>query len=327
MISEIAATARGAGKPVWADPAKGRAFCDFAGVSAVTPNRRETEEATRIAIPRGTVPDEAAKWLMSNLGLDLALITLDSEGLYYRTADGASGMVRAHARAAYDVTGAGDMVIASAAFAVSIGMPLETALGFANFCAGLEVERIGAQPVALKEVVRRLTGEVFASSEKIADEDELISALEHRRRRGDRVVFTNGCFDIIHMGHVRYLQFARSQGDLLVVGLNSDKSVRALKEAPRPILPQAERAALLAALGCVDYVVIFDEDTPERLIKRVAPDILVKGEDWRDKGVVGREFVEGHGGKVVLAPLVQGISTTGIVKRILDAYSGGTRSE
>ena len=238
VISEVAASARKAGKPVWADPAKGRAFRDFKGVCAVTPNRRETEEATGVVIPHGSIPDEAAKWLISNLGLDLALVTLDSEGLYYRTADGRADMVRAHARAAYDVTGAGDMVIASAAFGVAVGMPLELAFSFANFCAGLEVERVGAQPVAMKEVVRRLTGEVYASSEKVVEEGDLVTALEHRRRRGDRIVFTNGCFDIIHMGHVRYLQFARSHGDLLVIGLNSRQ------ERPRP---QAASAPDIAA--------------------------------------------------------------------------------
>ncbi len=326
-IAEIVAAAREAGAPVWADPAKGRRFSDFRGVTAVTPNRRETEEATGIAIPAGTLPEEAAEWLIRHLGLDLVLVTLDSEGLYYRTGGGEGAMVTAKPRAAYDVTGAGDMVIASAAYGLASGMSLAMAMAFANFCAGMEVERVGAQPVARTEVIRRLRGETGSGSEKVLGEADLVEALAHRRRRGERIVFTNGCFDILHMGHVKYLEFARAQGGCLVVGLNSDASVRALKEPPRPVLGQDERAGLLAALAMVDYVVIFDEPTPERLINSVAPDILVKGEDWREKGVVGRESVEARGGRVILAPLVAGVSTTGIVKRILDAYSGGKRSE
>ena len=156
---------------------------------------------------------------------------------------------------------------------------------------------------------------------------ELAEILTQRRRRGEKVVFTNGCFDILHAGHVKYLQFARQQGDMLVVGLNSDKSVAALKGAKRPIVAQSERAMIVSALSAVDYVVIFDDETPAALIKEIRPDILVKGEDWREKGVVGRDTVEADGGKVILAPLVEGLSTTGIVERVLDAYSGGKKSE
>lgn len=322
-IGQVTAAARAAGKPVWADPAKGRRFADFRGVSAVTPNRRETEESTGIAIPEGASADEAARWLIKKLGLDTAVITLDSEGLYYRTATGEADMVSSQPRAAYDVTGAGDMVIAAAAFGVAAGWPLRVAMQFANFAAGMEVERIGAQPIARRETLRRLYDAANITSEKHIELADLLPILEHRRRRGEKIAFTNGCFDIIHVGHIKFLQFARSQGDLLVVGLNSDRSVRALKDSPRPILTQNERASILSALACVDYVVVFDEDTPESLIKQVQPDILIKGEDWRDKGVVGRETVEGRGGKVILAPLVPGVSTTGIVKRVLDAYSGG----
>jgi D-beta-D-heptose 7-phosphate kinase / D-beta-D-heptose 1-phosphate adenosyltransferase len=322
-IAAICHAARAAGKPVWADPAKGLAFSDFIGVNVVTPNRKETEEASGLRIAPGKSPEQAAHWLITHLELDAAVVTLDSEGLYYRTASGGAEMIASQPRAAYDVTGAGDMVIAAAAFGVAGGMPLNLALQLANFAAGMEVERIGAQPIPRREIIRRLRDAASISSEKIVDLADLKTALDQRRRRGERIVFTNGCFDILHVGHTRYLQFARSQGDLLVVGLNSDRSVRSIKKEPRPILTQTERAALLAALETVDYVVVFDDDTPESLINEVKPDILVKGEDWRDKGVVGRESVEARGGKVVLAPMVPGISTTDVVKRILDAYSGG----
>ncbi len=323
FVSAVAEAASAAGVPVWADPARGRNFLDFKGVTAVTPNRKETAEATGLPIPPGSLPRDAAGWLIDNLGLEIALITLDVEGIYYLVDSGEEELVSAKARAAYDVTGAGDMMIAAAAFALASGFPLSHAVAFANFAAGIEVEKIGVQPVERREIVRRLKAEAHIAPEKVLDLDELLTLLENHRRRGESISFTNGCFDIIHPGHAMFLAFARAQGDLLVVGLNSDRSVRAIKGENRPVFTQNERAAVLAAFEAVDYVVIFDEDTPAALINAVRPDILVKGEDWREKGVVGRDTVEASGGKVVLAPLVPGLSTTGAVERILKAHLKG----
>jgi D-glycero-beta-D-manno-heptose 1-phosphate adenylyltransferase len=152
---------------------------------------------------------------------------------------------------------------------------------------------------------------------KVIDRPELIAILRERRRRGERVVFTNGCFDLLHAGHVRYLQAARALGDLLVIGLNTDASVRTLnKGADRPLVPQAQRAEVLAALACVEYVVLFDEADPRGLIQALEPDVLVKGGDWRPDQIVGRDFVEARGGTVTTIPLVPGISTTAIVEKI-----------
>jgi D-beta-D-heptose 7-phosphate kinase/D-beta-D-heptose 1-phosphate adenosyltransferase len=327
VIQRLTCAARDANKPVWADPARGRDFTVFSGVTAVTPNRKETEEATGLKVPYGEVPQAAARKLIVDLSVRVAVITLDSEGMYYCTESGEEEFISAIPRATHDVTGAGDMVIAAAVFGVSCGMSLHGALHLANFAAGMEVERIGVAPIPREQMLRRLASEAGISSEKATSIPELARILEQRRRRGERVVFTNGCFDILHAGHVKFLQFARRQGDLLVVGLNSDASVRRIKGAPRPILPLGERAALLSALEAVDYVVIFEEDTPAALINEVKPDILVKGEDWRQKGVAGREAVESQGGEVILAPLVPDLSTTGIIERIVEAYSGGRHSE
>ena len=151
--------------------------------------------------------------------------------------------------------------------------------------------------------------------------DELEEKLNKHRENGERIVFTNGCFDILHIGHIEYLKFSRQQGDLLVIGLNTDRSVREQKGDKRPFVSEDERARLISALEDVSYVILFDELTPEKLIRRIKPDILVKGEDWKEKGVVGREFVESYGGKVILAPLVDNVSTTDIVTRILDRNS------
>jgi D-beta-D-heptose 7-phosphate kinase/D-beta-D-heptose 1-phosphate adenosyltransferase len=161
------------------------------------------------------------------------------------------------------------------------------------------------------------------AAEKMKTLAGLLPILKECRLRRERIVFTNGCFDILHLGHVKYLEFSRALGDVLVVGLNSDRSVRGLKGPGRPVLPQGERAQMLAALGDVSYVVIFSELSSEPLIRRVRPDVLVKGADWKNKGVVGRAFVESYGGKVVLAPLVEGKSTTNIIRRIQEEGAGG----
>jgi len=208
------------------------------------------------------------------------------------------------------------MVIAAAAVALASGATLEEAARLANAAAGVEVSRLGVVPVTREEILEAVHSAGKDPRGKVLPLPALREVLQARRSRGERVVLTNGCFDLLHVGHVRSLQRARAEGDLLVVGLNSDPSVRRLKGRGRPLAPFAERAETLAALGCVDFVVGFGEDTPERLVRSVAPDVLVKGEDWRAKGVVGRGSVEARGGRVVLVPLVPGRSTTAILRRI-----------
>ena len=226
-------------------------------------------------------------------------------------------MLPTNPREVHDVTGAGDMVLSVIAFVVGAGSSIADAARLANIAAGIEVGKIGVAPVSREEILRELLG-YHPSLEKIKTVKELKDLLNKHRSKRDRIVFTNGCFDILHRGHVEYLGFARNQGELLVVGLNTDRSVNNMKGPSRPVLPEQDRARIIAALEDVDYVVLFDEPTPEELIREVRPDVLIKGEDWREKGVVGREFVESYGGKVVLAPLVQGISTTDIISRIVE---------
>jgi D-beta-D-heptose 7-phosphate kinase/D-beta-D-heptose 1-phosphate adenosyltransferase len=170
--------------------------------------------------------------------------------------------------------------------------------------------------VSREEILEAPHADRPAARAKTLPVEELLEVLAARRQRGEKIVFTNGCYDLLHTGHVRLLRMARAEGDALVVGLNSDESVRRLKGKGRPVTPEAERAETLSALSCVDHVVVFDEDTPQKIIEQVRPDVLVKGEDWREKGVVGREFVEGLGGKVVLVPLTPGLSSTEIIRRL-----------
>jgi D-beta-D-heptose 7-phosphate kinase/D-beta-D-heptose 1-phosphate adenosyltransferase len=214
------------------------------------------------------------------------------------------------------------MVLSVLGMALASGADYETAIALANVAGGLEVEKIGVATVTRDEILRDLlhgsvTAHNFTSGgEKVVALPALSREIESRRKLGQRIVFTNGCFDILHAGHVEYLQSARSQGDVLVVGLNSDASVRRLKGPDRPVNPIDARVRVLTSLHAVDYVTVFDEATPLELIKALRPDVLVKGADYRKEDVVGAEFVESYGGKVYLAPLRQGYSTTNLLEKL-----------
>jgi D-beta-D-heptose 7-phosphate kinase/D-beta-D-heptose 1-phosphate adenosyltransferase len=259
---------------------------------------------------------EAGKKLLEDLDLKEVIITIDKDGIFLCHSSGNCSHLGIVPRNVYDVTGAGDMVLAAFGIAVAAGAPVEDAVRLANVAAGLEVAKLGAAPVSKHELFQAVSADHIAPEGKLRNRSEIRAIAESHRSAGETVVFTNGCFDILHPGHVAYLDFARSQGDVLVVGLNSDKSVRALKGSHRPVLPQADRACLLGALESVTHIVLFDESTPANLVEEVRPDVLVKGEDWREKGVVGRDFVESYGGRVVLAKIVKGHSTSDIIMRI-----------
>ncbi|MGZ6227268.1 MAG: adenylyltransferase/cytidyltransferase family protein, partial [Candidatus Binataceae bacterium] len=200
-------------------------------------------------------------------------------------------------------------------FAIA-GLSFASAARLANLAAGIEVSRLGTEIISREDLARALNPGPESAQRKIVSVEELRPTLERQRSAGRRVVFANGCFDLLHAGHIEMLSFARAQGDSLVVGLNSDRSVRLIKGDSRPIYPAAERALILAALEVVDYVVVFDETRAERIVRAVRPDVLVKGEDWRDKIVDGQSFVESYGGRVALAPLLPGYGTTLTVERL-----------
>jgi D-beta-D-heptose 7-phosphate kinase / D-beta-D-heptose 1-phosphate adenosyltransferase len=224
------------------------------------------------------------------------------------------------AREVFDVTGAGDTVIATFSMAVLCGLPLVDAAHLANVAAGLVVGKLGTTTVLPEELRTALrAGDAFGER-KVLQRGELAVAVQHRRQQGERIVFTNGCFDLLHVGHIQYLQQAQAMGECLVVALNDDASVRLLKGEKRPLLPQDERARLLAALACVDYVTIFSEATPLALIEFLRPHILVKGGDYILDTVVGRKEVEAYGGEVRIVPYVSGVSTTGIIDSVIARY-------
>ncbi|MBL7008511.1 MAG: D-glycero-beta-D-manno-heptose-7-phosphate kinase [Planctomycetes bacterium] len=313
VLAGVIAEAQRRGVPSLVDP-KQRDFSAYRGATAITPNRAEAELALGAAMPDLESLAAGGERLRQQAGVEILLVTLSGEGMFLLRHGEEPLHLPTAARQVYDVTGAGDTVIAMLAVAVAAGLGWEVAVKLANAAAGLAVARVGTAAVGLQELLHHLSA--ASPAHKIVDPGGLQAALATLRREASRIVFTNGCFDILHAGHVRYLAAARGLGDALVVGVNDDASVRRLKGPERPFNPLEDRAEVLAALECVDLVVGFAEDTPSELIEAVCPDVLAKGADWKDKGVVGAEFVEGRGGEVRLIDLLPGRSTSGLADRI-----------
>ena len=300
-----------------ADPIRGQDYSKYHGCSAMTPNRLEAGLATGRILRTTEEALAAGVQLREQLGLEASIVTLDKEGMALVHQDGRRRIIPTRPRQVYDITGAGDMVLAVLGMALAAGADYEPAIRLANVAGGLEVEKIGVATVTRDEILRDLLhGDGTQPGTKVMNREALSHEVESRRRLGQRVAFTNGCFDVLHAGHVRYLQEARAQADWLVVGLNSDASVSRLKGKGRPINPVEARALVLSGLQAVDFVTIFDESTPLELIKAVRPDVLVKGADYRKDQVVGADFVESYGGRVHLAALQEGYSTTGLLQRL-----------
>lgn len=299
------------GIPVLIDP-KGNDYSKYKNATLLTPNRKEASEATDIAI-KNTIDLRAAIMKLKNeLNLKYSIVTLSEEGI--ALFDKELEIFPAEAKEVFDVTGAGDTVLATLGFMLASKKDIKEAIKMANLAAAVVVAKIGSATANFGEIEELLRSRANAEFEhKIKSAEQVAEILS---QRGDKkVVFTNGCFDILHVGHTRYLAKARDFGDILIVGLNSDASVRRLKGESRPINSQLDRACVLSGLGFVDYVVIFDEDTPLELIKKLRPDILVKGADYEGKEVVGSDIVK----DVRLVEFVDGKSTSAIVKRIKDA--------
>jgi D-beta-D-heptose 7-phosphate kinase/D-beta-D-heptose 1-phosphate adenosyltransferase len=316
VLAATIAAAQNVGIRVLADPIRGRDYRRYHGCSAITPNRLEAGLASGRSLDRAADALEAADKLREHLDLEAAIVTLDKEGMALAHRDGRRQLLPTRPRQVYDITGAGDMVLAVLGMALAAGADYEPAIKLANVAGGLEVEKIGVATVTRDEILRdllRSAPDSASGMDKLVSRESLLHELEGRRRLGQRVAFTNGCFDVLHAGHVHYLQEARAQADVLVIGLNSDACVRALKGAGRPVHDVSARSLVLSALQVVDYVVVFDELTPLELIQAVRPDVLVKGADYRRHEVVGADFVESHGGRIHLAALREGYSTTRIL--------------
>lgn len=313
LLRQVIDAARRVDVPVVVDPVRTDDYARYRGATTMTPNRNEAECATGLKIVRPEDAFEAGRRLCQQADLSMAIVTLDRDGMALVRPGSTGEVFPTKPRAVYDITGAGDMVLATIAVALAAQVSPEDAVRLANVAGGLEVEHVGAVAIRRDDMREYLLAEQMPSAAKCVEANALVRHVEAARTRGQRIVFTNGCFDLLHVGHVTYLQQAAALGDMLIIGVNSDRSVRELKGPKRPVINQQDRAALLAALSCVHYVTIFDEATPESLIHQIRPDVLAKGGDYTVPEVVGGDFVRANGGRVVIIPLVPGISTTKIL--------------
>ncbi len=309
----LIAAARAAGRPVVVDP-KSRDFSRYRGATLVTPNLGEFEAVV------GPCPDEESlvergMALLREQQIEALLITRGEHGMTLLREGEPELHLPAQAREVYDVTGAGDTVVSTVATALAAGESLPTAVALANVAAGIVVGKLGTASVSVPELEQVLAGR-WEPGGGVVSEAQLQVAVQEARARGERIVMTNGCFDILHAGHVGYLEQARRLGDRLIVAVNDDASVARLKGEGRPVNPLDRRMAVLAALSSVDWVVPFSEDTPERLICAVRPQVLVKGGDYRPEQVAGRACVEAAGGRVTILKYEEGCSTTALIDRI-----------
>lgn len=303
--------------PVLVDPASITDYDCYTGATVVTPNRSETEKVTGLSLRSIDAVRAGAKTILQRCRTQHVCVTLDSDGAALIGPGGSFEHVPTKSRDVYDVTGAGDEVLAAMAVGIAAGGTLHEAVALANVAGGLEVEKFGCVPITRDEVLAEILLEHHRTLGKVRTVEQLLPELARRRALHEKVAFTNGCFDLIHAGHVANFAFCKQHADILVVALNSDASVRSLSKGDgRPIVGQEDRAAVLAALADVDYVVLFDEPTPQRLIEQVRPDVLLKGADWKGKEVAGQKFVESHGGRVLLVPLLEGRSTTALIEKI-----------
>lgn len=315
LCSAIIAQARQLDILVLVDP-KGHDYSKYHGATALTPNKRETAEACRVDIKNNAALMQAAAILRKTLGLEFFAVTRGDEGISVIDANSLLH-IPATAKQVFDVSGAGDTVIATLAAGLVHGLNHQEALQLANIAAGVVVGKVGTVPITRDDLLHELISQDTATqADKVCDLESLKVHVSLWRARGERIAFTNGCFDLLHAGHVTYLEAARQTGDRLVLGLNTDRSVSALKGPGRPVIHEADRARVLAALEAVDAVILFDEDTPLRLINAIQPDVIVKGGDYTEEQVIGGDEVKSRGGKVVLIPIVPGRSTSGIIEKL-----------
>jgi D-beta-D-heptose 7-phosphate kinase/D-beta-D-heptose 1-phosphate adenosyltransferase len=318
VIESVIAAARARGRPVLVDP-KGVDYRRYRGATLLSPNQREFMAATGCTDGGVAEIAAAARALIDAVQCGAVLVTRGEAGMTLVEAHGAVTHIAAEARAVFDVSGAGDTVVATLATAVAIGAPLDTAARLANAAAGIVVGKRGTATVSARELSRELRRhEADYASAKVVALDEALGRIGQWRAQGARIGFTNGCFDLVHPGHVALLRQARARCDRLIIGLNADPSVRRLKGASRPIQNEIARATVLASMQDVDLIVVFESDTPLELITALAPDVLFKGSDYSRDQVVGADVVERNGGRVELIALVPDASTTRLVQQLRD---------
>jgi D-beta-D-heptose 7-phosphate kinase / D-beta-D-heptose 1-phosphate adenosyltransferase len=314
VCGAVISDARTLGIPVLVDP-KSHTFAKYRNATTVCPNFQEL--ALAAGYSGGDMEElfDIGEQYVRDYGFDFLTVTLGERGIAV-VRNGARTRAPAVARQVSDVSGAGDTVIATLALCLSCGLGIETAVELANVAAGIVVSKVGTVPVDRNELIGMLSRDLpLHAGEKVLTRDRLLARVAAWRAMGQRIVFTNGCYDLLHVGHINLLECARQQGDRLIIAINSDASVKRLKGPARPIIGEQERARVLAALSAIDAVVIFDESTPLQLICDVRPDVLVKGGDYTEDTVVGATDVRSWGGRVCLVPLVEGFSTSKLIAK------------
>ncbi|MFC1559862.1 D-glycero-beta-D-manno-heptose-7-phosphate kinase [Candidatus Margulisiibacteriota bacterium] len=302
--------------PVSADP-KGADYRKYRGVTVITPNNKEAQAASKIEINDGKSLLKAGKQLLQIVKSDYVLITRGNNGMsLFTRGSGKAFHIPAIPREVFDITGAGDTVISALTLSLASGIGIKDSVVLSNYAASVAITKVGTAPVYLDELGKSLS-EKAAAHKKIKSRFELKEILKKKKQEGSRVVFTNGCFDLLHVGHIRYLEEAKKYGDILVIGLNSDSSVKKIKAKNRPYNPQSERAEILAALETVDYITIFSEDTPKSIILELKPDVQVKGGDYkRISSLPEAKAVRSYGGKVIIVPETKNKSSTKLINKI-----------
>jgi D-beta-D-heptose 7-phosphate kinase/D-beta-D-heptose 1-phosphate adenosyltransferase len=315
LLQSLIREAHTLGIPVLVDPERRDDFAKYWGATLLKPNRPAAALASNTPVTTVKEALVAAEIIRSSLEVSSVVITLDRDGMVWQNAECDRGHVPPSASHLRDITGAGDMAHAMLGICLATDVPVDQAVELANLAAGLEVERDGVTPVGWDEIDAAALGSLDLG-QKVLTVAQLERLAGKYRTEQKRIVFTNGCFDLLHIGHVTYLQEAARLGDILVVAVNSDEAVQRLKGKSRPVISERDRAAMLAALSCVSYVIVFGDDTPHALLRRLRPDVLVKGGTYTEQEVVGREIVNAYGGQVSVVGRVDGVSTTRLLDRI-----------
>lgn len=312
-VQRMIAAAKSVGVPVFVDP-KGLDFSLYAGATLIKPNQSEFEAIMGVC-PSDETLIESGHQMIEQLDIKSLLVTRSEHGMAL-ISDGKADLLQSQAQEVFDVTGAGDTVIATLACAYAAGENLKHAMQLANHAAGIVIRKVGTSVVTQAELDETIKQSMRHQGYVAPDEDRLLELVQLAQKNGEKVVFTNGCFDLLHSGHVRYLNEAAQYGERLIVAVNSDESVKILKGQSRPIVPLESRMELLSALSCVDWVVAFSEETPERLICKLGPDVLVKGGDYQPEEIAGSKCVWEKGGEVKVLSFWDGYSTTSMVEKI-----------
>ena len=330
LCQAVIEAARDAGVPIFVDPAKLTEYARYRGCTAITPNRNEAEHATGLTTQESGEADcahnaDLARALHDALECEAVVLTLDRHGALLAQRSTEPVAIPTRARQVYDVTGAGDVFVGALAAARANRLDWPDAVQLANAAAGLAVEAFGAVPIPIERLHQQLLADASAEHGKLRTLEQLLIEVRAWRAAGKRIVFTNGCFDVLHAGHVSLLDRAASHGDVLIVAINTDATVRALKGETRPVNTETDRARVLSGLGAVDRVVIFAEPTPAEVIEAVRPDVLVKGDEYEIAQIPGAQTVLAGGGQVVRLPMVEGKSTTATVERIQAGHAHDNR--